>query len=64
MILRLKDDSGNWHEVPAIKGPKGDSYNLTKKDKEEIADIVIDSIPNLPNNGGGTGGGGGVLLQE
>jgi hypothetical protein len=24
MILKIKDDNGNWISVPYIKGPKGD----------------------------------------
>lgn len=35
-------------------GPKGDDYILTEKDKEEIADIVIENLPEFPEGGGET----------
>lgn len=39
-IIRIKDKYGNIIPVPVIKGDKGDSYNLTEADKEEIAGMV------------------------
>lgn len=44
-ILTVKDDKGNIIEIPAIKGDKGDSYILTEVDKQEIANLVINTLP-------------------
>lgn len=44
--LKIKNADGEWQEVPMLKGrkgDKGDAYNLTEQDKEEIAGMV--SIP-------------------
>lgn len=55
MILRVKDDKGNWISIPAIqgeqgekgdKGDTGESYILTSADKEEIAALVISALDN------------------
>ena len=35
------------------QGPKGEDYTLTKKDKEDIADIVIETLTDFPEGGGG-----------
>ena len=40
-ILRIKDDKGNIIDIPAIKG---DSYVLTEADKEDIAEMMIESL--------------------
>lgn len=45
MILRVKDEKGQWVDIPAIVGPKGDSYVLTEEDKTEIAEIALLLIP-------------------
>lgn len=41
-ILKIKDSSGNWIPIPAIKGEPGDDYVLTAADKAEIAGLLID----------------------
>lgn len=41
-ILRVRDENGNWVEIPAIKGK---DYVLTEADKEEIANIVLEKLP-------------------
>ena len=38
--LKIKDAQGNWIEVPMIKGDKGDTYELTEQDKQDIANLV------------------------
>ena len=50
-ILRVRDDNGNWIDIPAIKGDKGEpgkdgsDYVLTNADKEEIIASVIAALP-------------------
>ena len=44
-ILRVRDENGNWVDIPAIKGKDGDSYVLTEADKEEIANLVLEKLP-------------------
>lgn len=42
-ILRIKDAEGNWQEIEAIRGPKGEdgtNYVLTAEDRTEIAGMV------------------------
>lgn len=39
-ILKIRDAEGNVQEVTAIKG---DSYILTEKDKQDIAEMVAAS---------------------
>ena len=41
MILRVRDENGNFIPISAIKG---DSYVLTDADKREIADIVLANL--------------------
>lgn len=52
MILSIRDENGNWIEVPAIQGDagkdgktpvKGTDY-WTAADKQEIVDDVLSSI--------------------
>lgn len=43
-ILRMKDANGNWVEIPAIVGSKGESYILTDSDRIEIATLAKASI--------------------
>lgn len=39
--LKFKDSDGNWKHVGVnIKGDKGDAYELTQTDKEDIASLV------------------------
>ena len=40
-ILKIRDKNGNVQEILAIKGDKGDAYNLTDDDKVEIANLVV-----------------------
>lgn len=46
MILQIKNDSGEWVSIPAIKGDKpvkGVDY-FTDEDKKEIVDAVIAAL--------------------
>lgn len=46
-ILKIKDENGNFINVPAIKGetgPKGDSYTITDEDYETIETNVKTDI--------------------
>ena len=57
-ILRIKDENGNWIDIPAIVGPqgpagepgaKGDpgrSYTITDADYEAIAAVVLSKMTN------------------
>ena len=36
-ILKVKDENGNWIDIPAIQG---DDYVLTEADKQEIAEKI------------------------
>lgn len=46
-VLKVKDGSGNWIDIPAIvgeKGDKGDTYVLTDADKQEIAEMAAEIV--------------------
>ena len=57
-ILRIKDENGNWIDIPAIVGPqgpagepgakgdKGESYTITDADYEAIAAVVLSKMTN------------------
>lgn len=56
MFLRIKDESGNWISIAAIKGDKGDTgangYTpvkgtdyFTEADKQELVTAVIAALP-------------------
>ena len=40
-VLRIKNEKGDWVNVPAIKG---DDYILTEEDKQEIADMTSEMV--------------------
>lgn len=45
MGLKYRDpDSGEFVKFPAIKGDKGDSYEITDADYAIIADMVISKL--------------------
>lgn len=44
-VLKVKDENGNWVEIPALKGNKGDAYVPTEADKTEIANAVLNALP-------------------
>ena len=39
-VLKIKDQNGNWIQIPTIKGEDGQDYVLTENDKQEIASLV------------------------
>ena len=39
-VLKIKDQNGNWIQIPTIKGEDGQDYVLTESDKQEIAGLV------------------------
>ena len=43
-ILRVRNGNGEWIDIPALVGPKGDSYVLTEDDKAEIANEVLSEL--------------------
>lgn len=57
-ILRIKDENGNWIDIPAIVGPQGpagapgakgdpgESYTITDADYEAIAAVVLSKMTN------------------
>ena len=45
-ILRIRNADGTWSDIPALIGPKGDSYVLTEDDKAEIVNEVLSQILN------------------
>ena len=46
-ILKYRKDANSpWVSLYAIKGDPGKDYVLTESDKEEIAALVVDLIPN------------------
>ena len=44
-ILRIRDENGVVHEIPAIVGPPGPAYQLTEADKREIVNDVLKALP-------------------
>ena len=47
MILQIRDEKGNWVEIPVIKGS---DYVLTEADKQEIIQEVL--AQGLPSSEG------------
>ena len=43
-ILRVRNEDGTWTDIPALVGPKGDTYVLTEDDKTEIANKVMSQL--------------------
>jgi len=39
-VLKIKDQNGNWIQIPTIKGEDGQDYILTEQDKEDIAELI------------------------
>lgn len=39
-VLKIKDQNGNWIQIPTIKGEDGQDYILTENDRQEIASLV------------------------
>lgn len=39
-VLKIKDQNGNWIQIPTIKGEDGQDYVLTEQDKEDIAELI------------------------
>ena len=44
-VLKIKDEKGNWVDIPTIKGADGKDYVLTEEDKAEIVSAVIAELP-------------------
>lgn len=51
-VLKIKDQNGNWMQIPTIKGEDGQDYVLTENDKQEIAGLVDASVEDVQINGG------------
>lgn len=50
-VLKIKDQNGNWIQIPTIKGEDGQDYVLTESDKQEIADLVDTPVEDVQVNG-------------
>jgi hypothetical protein len=49
-ILKIKDENGIWHDIPALIGPKGETPILgvdywTEADKQYIINEVLAALP-------------------
>ena len=51
-VLKIKDQNGNWIQIPTIKGEDGQDYVLTENDKQEITGLVDASVEDVQVNGG------------
>lgn len=50
-VLKIKDQNGNWIQIPTIKGENGQDYVLTENDKQEIAGLVDVPVDDVQING-------------
>lgn len=50
-VLKIKDQNGNWIQIPTIKGEDGQDYVLTGNDKQEIAGLVDVPVEDVQING-------------
>ena len=50
-VLKIKDQNGNWIQIPTIKGEDGQDYILTENDKQEIAGLVDTPVDDVQING-------------
>lgn len=50
-VLKIKDQNGNWIQIPTIKGEDGQDYVLTESDKQEIAGLVNAPVGDVQVNG-------------
>lgn len=49
-VLKIKDQNGNWIQIPTIKGEDGQDYVLTENDKQEIAGLVDAPVEDVQIN--------------
>jgi len=49
-VLKIKDQNGNWIQIPTIKGEDGQDYVLTENDKQEIAGLIDAPVEDVQVN--------------
>ncbi len=49
-VLKIKNQNGNWIQIPTIKGEDGQDYVLTENDKQEIAGLVDAPVEDVQVN--------------